>query len=43
MAISVEPGIYIAGKYGMRVEDIVLVTENGWEVLNKFSKKVIII
>jgi Xaa-Pro dipeptidase len=43
MTFSVEPGIYIAGKYGMRVEDIVLVTENGREILNKFSKKIIII
>jgi Xaa-Pro dipeptidase len=43
MTFSVEPGIYIAGKYGMRVEDIVLVTEKGREVLNKFSKKMIIV
>jgi Xaa-Pro dipeptidase len=43
MTFSIEPGIYIAGKYGMRVEDIVLVTENGREVLNKFSKEIIIV
>jgi Xaa-Pro dipeptidase len=43
MAFSVEPGIYIAGRFGMRVEDIVLVTENGKEVLNKFTKDIIIV
>ncbi|MDR1705022.1 MAG: Xaa-Pro peptidase family protein [Clostridiales bacterium] len=43
MAFSVEPGIYIAGKVGMRVEDIVLVTEEGNEILNKASKDITII
>ncbi len=43
MTFSVEPGIYIAGRFGMRVEDIVLVTDNGREVLNKFTKDIIIV
>lgn len=43
MAFSVEPGIYIAGRFGMRVEDIVLVTENGKEVLNKYTRDIIIV
>jgi Xaa-Pro dipeptidase len=43
MAFSIEPGIYIAGKVGMRVEDIVLVTENGNEILNRSSKEITII
>ena len=30
---------YIEGKYGVRVEDLVLVTEDGHEVLNKVEKK----
>ena len=39
MIFSIEPGIYIEGKYGVRIEDLVLVTEDGHEVLNKVEKK----
>jgi len=34
MAFSIEPGIYQEGKWGARIEDIVLVTDNGVEELN---------
>src|SRR5699024_9470796 len=34
MAFSIEPGIYQEGKWGARIEDIVLVTEDGVEELN---------
>ncbi|MEL7647173.1 MAG: Xaa-Pro peptidase family protein [Sedimentibacter sp.] len=43
MVFSIEPGIYIAGKFGMRIENIVAVTEDGNEVLNKASKDIMII
>jgi len=43
MVFSVEPGIYLPGKFGVRIEDLVLVTENGCEVLNKASKDLRII
>lgn len=43
MTFSIEPGIYLEGKVGVRIEDLVLVTEGGCEVLNHFSKELQII
>ncbi|NLN48124.1 MAG: aminopeptidase P family protein, partial [Clostridiales bacterium] len=43
MAFSVEPGVYIAGKFGMRVEDIVVVDGSGVNVLNKAPKEMTIV
>lgn len=42
MAFSVEPGIYIPGRLGIRIEDIVLVTEKGAEPLSAFPKELTI-
>lgn len=41
MIFSVEPGIYVPGTAGVRIEDLVLVTEDGAEVLNHFTKDLI--
>lgn len=43
MIFSVEPGIYLSGKLGVRIEDLVLVTETGCEVLNSYTKELQII
>ena len=43
MCFSVEPGIYLPGRWGVRIEDLVVVTETGVEVLNKFTKDLLII
>ena len=38
--ITVEPGIYLEGKFGIRIEDMVLVTKNGTKNLTKINKKI---
>ncbi len=41
---SVEPGIYLPEEgIGIRIEDLVLITEDGCEVLNKFTKDIIVV
>lgn len=43
MCFSIEPGIYLPGRFGVRIEDLVIVTENGAEVINHMDKKLRII
>ena len=35
---SIEPGIYIEGEIGVRIEDLLIVTEDGCELLNHYEK-----
>lgn len=41
MIVTVEPGLYIEGKYGVRIEDSVAVTADGCEILTKTPKKLL--
>ncbi|HOB34351.1 MAG: aminopeptidase P family protein [Firmicutes bacterium] len=43
MCFSIEPGIYLPGQWGVRIEDLVVVTEDGVEVLNSYTKELQII
>jgi Xaa-Pro aminopeptidase len=42
MTFSIEPGIYLPGEFGVRIEDIVVCTEEGVERLNRSSRAVAI-
>lgn len=41
--LTIEPGIYMQGHFGVRIEDVVMVTEDGREVVNRFSKELMIL
>ena len=43
MVVTVEPGIYYPGRWGIRIEDTVFVKENGCELLTGMNKKLIVI
>lgn len=39
--VTVEPGIYIPGKFGVRIEDLAVITENSCENLTKITSKLV--
>lgn len=43
MIITVEPGIYLPDEFGVRIEDTVLVTDNGYETFAHIPKELIIL
>jgi Xaa-Pro aminopeptidase len=40
--VTVEPGIYIPGRFGIRIEDLVVVTDGGCEILTGVTKRLIV-
>jgi Xaa-Pro aminopeptidase len=43
MAFSIEPGIYLPGRYGARIEDIVVCTDDGGERLNLVTRDLLVL
>ena len=40
---SAEPGIYLPGRFGVRIEDVMILRENGCEVITKAPKTLLIV
>jgi Xaa-Pro aminopeptidase len=43
MVVTVEPGIYVPDHGGVRIEDLVVVTQDGCDILTGFTKELITI
>lgn len=43
MCFSDEPGIYLEGRFGVRIEDLVCVTDDGHEVLNAYPHDLVVL
>jgi len=43
MVMSVEPGIYLPGEFGVRIEDLIVVTETGYKNFMKCSKGLVVL
>jgi Xaa-Pro aminopeptidase len=43
MCFSIEPGIYLPGRFGVRIEDIVVATEDGGRRLNNTNREMRIV
>jgi Xaa-Pro aminopeptidase len=39
--VTVEPGVYVPGEFGIRIEDLVVVTDDGCEILTGFPKELV--
>jgi Xaa-Pro aminopeptidase len=42
-AFSIEPGIYLEGRYGARIEDIVVCSQDGPDVLNQLERDLLVV
>jgi Xaa-Pro aminopeptidase len=43
MVITIEPGVYLPGKFGIRIEDTVVVTDSGCEILTPCPKDLVVV
>jgi Xaa-Pro aminopeptidase len=41
--VTVEPGVYLPGRFGVRIEDLVVVTEDGCDILSSVSKDLTVV
>ncbi len=41
--VTVEPGVYIPGHFGVRIEDLVVVTDDGFVVLTGLAKELTVV
>ena len=42
-AVTIEPGVYLPGEFGVRIEDLVIVTDGEPEILTGFPKELVTI
>ena len=43
MCLSIEPGVYLPGRFGVRTEDAVAVTDTGGQRLNNADRQLIVV
>jgi Xaa-Pro aminopeptidase len=41
--VSVEPGVYLPGRFGVRIEDLVAVTVDGCDNLSSLPKELVVV
>ena len=41
--VTIEPGVYVPERFGIRIEDLVLVTADGPEVMTPIPKELIVV